>query len=263
MNLWRLLLLLLPVHFLVYLPANAETTQPTLRIAIPEDYPPYYYRDKDGQFRGASFEIAQLICKRLGYHINVSQLDNMRTVLAEMDAGRQDLNINLTATPERLEVALFTKTPHIHEAQNLIVRADTDINFDGKLVPLARYRFGPIFGWTYGPQFDQAAFLDKSYVNNSSEQLRGLLSGQFDIAVNNREFFIYTAREMGVTRAFRVLDPPVYNLPVTIAVSRQYPGAEKLVSKLEREVSQLIKEDAYQEILARYGFISPKSEKKS
>lgn len=257
MRIWRIAIYLLRIIPLVLMYCAPAQSAPVLKMAFPEDFPPFYFRDDDGAFKGASYEIVMHICKKLGYEVEVTQLPNMRTLLGELGAGRQDITVNLTANEERRKVGFFTTTPHLYETQDLIVRADSAIEFNGKLVQMARYRFGSIFGWTHGPQFDNATFLKKDYVNNSTDQLRGLLSGRYDIAVNNRQFFRYLSKRMGVSRAFRVLDPPVYKLPVTIAVSRKYPEATKLVEALEREVVTLRTEKVYREILERYGFEIP------
>ncbi|WP_188862387.1 substrate-binding periplasmic protein [Marinobacterium nitratireducens] len=225
-----------------------------MKVAIPDDYPPFYYRDDNGDFRGVSFEIVEHLLRELGYDVEATQLPSMRTLLAELDAGREDLTVNLTATEERRKVALFTTTPHIVETQDLIVRADSPIRYDGDLEKLKDYRFGAIFGWTYGPAFDNAEDLERVSVNSSSDQLRGLLAGQFDIALNNRQFFQHQARDMGVSRAFRVLAPPVFELPVTIAISRRYPQAEALRDGLNSALDDFLTQPAYRDILERYGF---------
>lgn len=234
---------------------------PVLNVVIADDYPPFYYRDETGAFKGASYEIVVHLAQTLGYEVTSTQVPSMRIMLAELGAGQQHVSVNLTATEERKKVALFTSTPHIFETQNLITRADSELSYSGNLERLKSYRYGPIFGWTYGPAFDAAQYLDKVYVNDSDDQLRWLLSGQFDVAVNNRQFFQYMAQEMGVSGAFRILDPPVHVLPVTIAISRQYPGAEALRDALDEAVANFIQTEEYMNILLRYGFL-PKAQEK-
>ncbi len=234
---------------------------PVLNVVIADDYPPFYYRDETGAFRGASYEIVVHLAQGLGFEVTSTQVPSMRVMLAELNAGRQHISVNLTATDARRKVALFTTTPHIFETQNLITRADTELEYEGDLEQLKGYRYGPIFGWTYGPAFDSAQYLDKVYVNDSADQLRWLLSGQFDVAVNNRQFFQHMAQEMGVSRAFRILDPPVHVLPVTIAISHQYPGAEALRDELDKAVVSFIQTDEYMNILLRYGFLPEAQER--
>ncbi|WP_428773135.1 substrate-binding periplasmic protein [Vibrio sp.] len=252
MSRWRIAGVL--VQFVFAVLSFEVAAKPALRVVFPDDYYPFYYRDAAGDYKGASFEIVSQLCRNLGYDVKVTQLSSMRLMLDDLGSGKQDVSVNLTTTPERAKVALFTSVPHIYESQNLISRADNNVNFQGRLIDLSRYRFGPILGWTYGPQFDNAEFLNKAYVNNSVDQLKGLLSGRFDFAINNPLYFRNMALKLGVSRAFKVLEPAVFTLPVTIGVSRQYPQAAQLVQDLEQELVRFQAQAAYKEILTRYGF---------
>lgn len=251
---YRQIIVLIPLLLMLSLSSAVVAARPVIKVAVPEDFPPFYYKDSDGRFKGVSYEVAAHICDQLGYDIEVTQMPSMRLMLAALKEGYQDLSINLTATEARSELAYFTQTPHVFESQHLIVRADSRIDFDGDVEKLAEYRFGPIFGWTYGPKFDRASHLNKEFVNDSMQQLKGLLSGRYDIAMNNPQYFLETASSMGVASAFRLLEPAVFTLPVTMAVSRQHPDAQNLVQALERELALFVQQDAYQDILERYGF---------
>jgi len=254
LSIYRQLIVLLTLLLTLSLNPVVAAANPVLKIAVPEDFPPFYYRDNDGNFKGVSYEVAAHVCEKLGYDIEITQMPSMRLVLTALKEGYQDMSINLTATESRAEIAYFTKTPHVYESQHFIVRSDSQIDFDGELHDLADYRFGPIFGWTYGPKFDRATYLNKEFVNDSVQQLKGLLSGRYDIAVNNPQYFSATASSLGVAEAFHLLDPAVITLPVTMAVSRQYPDAKELAAALEKEIAQFVKEDAYRDILERHGF---------
>jgi len=254
MKTWPIIIFLTQCLSVIAISSPVAQADPILRLAVPDDYPPYYYQDERGQFKGASYEIATHILTKLGYSFEITQFPAMRLMLAALDNGQQDLAFNLTATEARLEVAFFTNVPHIYESQNLIVRADSAVGFSGDLEALSDYKFGPIFGWTYGPVFDNAGFLQKEYVNNSRQQLKGLLSGNYEIALNNPQYVHSLATKLGIPQAFKVLEPPVFNLPVTMAVSRQYPGAKNVIDTLNRELTLFKQQPEYREILSRNGF---------
>lgn len=225
-----------------------------IRIALAENFQPYYYQDENGVFQGASFEISETVLKNLGYQTQITQFPSMKVALREIELGNQDLNVNLTITPEREKIARFTQTPHIFETQNIIVRADSSISYSGSLDELTDYRIGINYGWTYGPEFDRNKKLDRVYVNNSPEQLRNLLSGRFDIAINNPQFFSHLAKDVGAKNGFKILTPEVYALPVNMAVSRKYFDAESLITKLNHEIARFKKSSQYKQILKKYGF---------
>jgi ABC-type amino acid transport substrate-binding protein len=254
LSIWRVGVFLFQLLPALILTVQAAEPEKVIRVGLPDDFPPYYYQDSNGDYKGASFEIAKHLLDQLGYRIEVTHFPSMRLMLAELKTGDQDLNINLTATEERKKVAVFTSEPHVFESQNLIVRSDSNIHFNGNLKLLSNYMFGPIFGWTYGSEFDNARYLKKQYLNNSNQQLKGLLSGRYDIALNNPEYVSFLSTELGITKAFKVLQPALFELPVTMAVSRKYPEAETLIAKLNQALIQFKKQPAYQEILQKNGF---------
>ncbi|WP_440905455.1 substrate-binding periplasmic protein [Catenovulum sp. SX2] len=226
----------------------------TLRVGAPQDFAPFYYMGDDGEFKGVSYEIFSLIAQKMDYQIELTRYANMRLLLAEIETGQQDIVMNLTATDERKKIALFTQTPHIYETQDLIVRADSSVPYTGRLLQLVPYKIGVIYGWTYGEQFDSAKYLKKLFVSDSQEQLRGLFAGRYDIAINNQHFFRQLSDKLALNNAFKVLKPSIYKLPVTMAVSKKYPNAQKLIQELELQVQAVIKTEAYQQILLRHGF---------
>ncbi|SBS28701.1 putative ABC transporter arginine-binding protein ArtJ precursor [Marinomonas aquimarina] len=231
-----------------------------LRVGLAEDFAPFYYQDQQGLFHGASYEILLAVTEKLGYQLKVRRYPSMQLLLAEMRQGKVDINPNLSNTPQRAEVALFTQTPHIFETQDIITRADHSINFSGHMLQLAPYRIGVNFGWTYGKAFDSADYLNKAYKADSVAQLKGLLAGEYDVAINNRQFFMETAAKLKASQAFEVVATPVYRLPVTIAIAKSYNNASVLRDQLEVEIVKFKVTDEYKDILTRYGFQSQLAE---
>ncbi|MDO3386370.1 transporter substrate-binding domain-containing protein [Gilvimarinus sp. SDUM040013] len=238
--------------------ATAEDT--VIRIAVADDFYPFYRKEADASFSGASVEVAKSVFASLGYNLRITQYRDMRSALEAIATGRQDVMINLTETSERAKIALFTTTPHVYETQDIIVRADARINFDGNLLDLASYRIGVIFGWTYGAEFDAADFLTKEPVLDSKAQLEGLLSGQFDVALNNQQYFMAEAKQLGIGNVFKVLPPSVYVLPVNMAVSRKYPGAIELRNDLDRELARFVSSEEYAQIMTQFNLAKPGAE---
>lgn len=248
--------LILPIVLGVWSFQLIAEEKPTIRVAMAENFYPFYGMDAEGVPVGASMEIAETVLGRLGYDVRVTQYSDMRSVLEALASGRQDLMVNLTKTPERSKIALFTSTPHLHETQDMIVRADSRITLSDRLLDLTRFRIGVVFGWTYGPEFDAAHFLHKEPVLDSTAQIKGLLAGRFDLAVNNRQFFMNRAESLGIINAFKVLEPAVYTLPVNIAVSRKFESATALRDRLEQAVSDFIQTEEYTLIQQKYGFVA-------
>ncbi len=237
---------------------STATHAKTINVGFPENFPPFFYTKDDGTHAGISYDIVVRLLEAKGYTVVTKQFDSMQGLLTEVDRGNQDIVVHLSVTSSRTDIALFTKTAHIYETQNFIVRADNPIEYTGQLLQIASKRIGAINGWTHGAQFDEAKFLNKVFVNDSVQQMKGLISGRYDIAVNNPLFFLDIAKHMQIERAFKVLQPEIENLPVHIAVSRKSPQAQELVAELDKAVQHFITTDEYQKLLAKYGFIANK-----
>lgn len=243
------------LHFLLLifcLVAPVEA-QKVIRIGFAENYPPFYFLNSENRYEGVSFEVVSSVLTDLGYTIRVSQHENMSALIAEVKKGNVDLNVNLSATEERKQYFLFTAIPHVYESQDLISLKNTPFNYTGSLLSLSRYRVGVIYGWTHGAEFDNADFIRKVYVLDSQTQLQGLISGRFDMVVNNRFFFSEMGKKLGIASVFKSFEPSLGHLPVTVGVSRQYPDAPKLVEQLNLEISKFIKTREYLAILHASG----------
>ncbi|QYJ80149.1 substrate-binding periplasmic protein [Shewanella acanthi] len=231
-----------------------QAAVPVIRMGIADDFPPFYFSNEDGDYAGASYEIVVKLCESLGYKVQTTQFSSMKELMLQVGQGTVDVVPNLSATESRRKVAQFTTVPHIYETQDLIIRRDSHIDYSGRLFQLSQYRVGTIWGWTYGDYFDSADYIRRQNVNSSEEQLIGLLAGDFDVAINNREFILSLSKTLGFSKAFKVLNPSVVHLPVTIAVSKMFASADSLTQQLDREVKQFRQTEAYRDILVRYGF---------
>ncbi|MCH1919669.1 transporter substrate-binding domain-containing protein [Shewanella sp. A3A] len=241
---------------LFWQPYSAMAATQQLHLAIPDNYPPFYYRNDDG-FGGISIDIAKQVCQQLGYQLQLTQVANMSVLLNAMAAGKYDLSPNLTASDSRSKQLLFTHTPHVYETDMLFVRADSPLTTRPALTQLAGYRIGVIAGWLYNEEFDNATYLSRVYVNDSVQQLYSLFSGQFDMLVSDQASFTQLVREQNVSNAVRPLLPALSFQPVNMAVSRAIPNAAPLVQQLDEAIAAFVKTPAYQQLLQQYGLTLP------
>lgn len=81
----------------------------TLRFVTSGVIEPFSYVGGDGKPRGYDVELALLIARELGYHLEVSTLP-MDSIFAAVDSGKADFGGTLTETPERASVCEFSNT---------------------------------------------------------------------------------------------------------------------------------------------------------
>lgn len=94
-------------------------------VGFDQEYPPYGYVGKDGEFTGFDLELAQEVCARNGWTY-VAQPINWDTKLTELNAGVFDCIWN-GFTMEGREADYAFSEPYMYNAQVVLVKADSDI----------------------------------------------------------------------------------------------------------------------------------------
>jgi len=107
----------------------------TLKFATSGVIEPFSYVGEGGQPKGYDVELALLIAKELGYHLEVSTIP-MDSIFAAVDTGKADFGGTLTKTPERASVCEFSE-PVMPTTISVIVKskeAASSAGFMQKLV---------------------------------------------------------------------------------------------------------------------------------
>ena len=94
----------------------------TLKFATSGVIEPFSYVGEGGQPKGYDVELALLIARELGYHLEVSTIP-MDSIFAAVDTGKADFGGTLTQTPERASVCDFSDTV-MPTTISVIVKAD-------------------------------------------------------------------------------------------------------------------------------------------
>ena len=79
----------------------------TLKFATTGVIEPFSYVGKGGEPRGYDVELALLIARELGYHLEISTIP-MDSIFAAVDTGKADFGGTVTNTPERASVCDFS-----------------------------------------------------------------------------------------------------------------------------------------------------------
>ncbi len=79
----------------------------TLKFATSGVIEPFSYAGEGGQIKGYDVELALLIARELGYHLEVSSIP-MDSIFAAVDTGKADFGGTLTKTPERAQTCEFS-----------------------------------------------------------------------------------------------------------------------------------------------------------
>ena len=82
---------------------------PELRLGIDNAWPPFEFRDKQGQYSGLAADYVQLIEQRLNIRLTPAPLDDWSEVMKQARAGQLHLLPAVMATPERQQYLSFTR----------------------------------------------------------------------------------------------------------------------------------------------------------
>ena len=92
----------------------------TLVMATNAEFPPYEYHEGD-EVVGIDVDIAQAICDKLGYELEVSDME-FDAILPAVQSGKADFGAaGMTVNEERLESVDFTDT-YANASQVIIVK---------------------------------------------------------------------------------------------------------------------------------------------
>lgn len=122
---------------------------PVLKMGSSIDFPPYeYYDDETGDIVGIDVEIAQAVADKLGYTLEISDMQ-FDSIIAAVCSGKVDIGMSgFTITEERKQSVNFS-TPYTTAQQSVLVPVNTEIeSVDDILNPDNEYKIGVQTGTT-------------------------------------------------------------------------------------------------------------------
>ncbi|MDO5136702.1 MAG: transporter substrate-binding domain-containing protein, partial [Eubacteriales bacterium] len=100
-------------------PEDVDRSNGTLVMATNAEFEPYEYHEGD-EIVGIDVDIAQAICDKLGYELQIDDME-FDAILAAVQSGKADFGAaGMTVTEDRLESVNFTET-YAHATQVIIV----------------------------------------------------------------------------------------------------------------------------------------------
>ena len=177
----------------------AEEDVPTLIMATNAEFPPYEYFENDA-IVGIDAEIAQAICEKLGYEL---QIDNMEfgAIISAVTSGKADFGMaGMTITEERLESVDFSES-YATAVQSVIVPEGSPITtVDDLYAEGATYVVG-VQQDTTGDIYATGDFGDERVQRYSkgADAVQALVSGKVDcVIIDNQPAKAYVDANEGL-----------------------------------------------------------------
>ena len=222
----------------------------TLKMGTNASFPPYeFYDDESGEIVGIDAEVAAAICEKLGYELEIVDMD-FDAIIPAVTTGKIDFGMaGMTVTEERLQSVDFT-TSYATGIQSVIVKEDSEItSVDDLFAEGASHKIGVQQGTT-GDLYcswdieDEGLGTVERY-KNGTDAVLALTSGKVDcVVIDNEPAKNYIAANEGL----KILDTEYAVEDYAIALAKNSELTEKINAALE----ELIADGTVKAIIDKY-----------
>jgi ABC-type amino acid transport substrate-binding protein len=212
------------------LAAATENRNQELVAAVPENFPPYYLLDSNGQPAGFAIETLTRIADIAGLRIRYLVTPDWESTMTALRQGEADLIPNLGITPERLGHFAFT-APLETFGLGLFVRSvNTGIHgmddLEGKTTAVVTGNVAVKWLQDY-PQVTSRQF------DHQEQALFALLSGEVDAFIYPITVTWKMAADIGVDGLVRQAGLPLMEIKRAVAVRKE---DQELLERLDKAV---------------------------
>ncbi len=222
----------------------------TLKMGTNASFPPYeYYDDETGEIVGIDAEVAAAICEKLGYELEIVDMD-FSSIIPAITSGKVDFGMaGMTVTEERKQNVDFTIS-YATGIQSIIVPEDSAItSVDDLLADGANHTVGVQEGTTgdiyCSSDIEEAGKGEIMRYKNGTDATIALTSGKVDcVVIDNEPAKNYVAANEGL----KILDTAYTSEDYAIAVAKD----SELTEKINTALQELIDDGTVAGIVAKY-----------
>ncbi|MBE5809059.1 MAG: transporter substrate-binding domain-containing protein [Clostridiales bacterium] len=214
-------------------------------------FPPYeYYDDETGEIVGIDAEIADLICKKLGYDgVEIVDMD-FSAIINAVVSGKVDFGMaGMTVTEERLQSVDFT-TSYATGIQSVIVPEGSDItSVDDLFAEGANHKVGVQLGTTgdiyCSGDIEEAGLGTIERYNNGADAVVALVSGKIDcVVIDNQPAQKFVAANEGL----KILETAYTEEDYAICLNKD----SELTAQINEALEALIADGTVQSVIDKY-----------
>lgn len=208
------------------------------------DYPPFEYKDDNGDVVGLDIEIGQAIADELGVKLTVLDKDFDALVDLLLD-GQGDIIISgLTITPER-ELIIDFSIPYEEKQQDMIVSIDSDVH---SLNDLSGATVGAQKGSTseqfllYEMTETDGALFEKGVVykpgKSNTDLIQDLSSGVLDAVMQDSMVSEYLIKDYPNLKALPAVTTSgkEYSKMIAVATQQEHPDLLDVINEVLRRL---------------------------
>jgi len=155
----------------------------TLKVAMEGVYPPFNFKEKNGELAGYDVDVARLVASKLGVKLEFVTSE-WASILAGLASNKYDVIISQVGINPKREQVFDFSTPYIYSSPMLILRKDDKNNWTA-LEQLKGKRVGAGQGSVYEMQAKAVPGIEVKGYPASAETLQDLALGRIDAALND------------------------------------------------------------------------------
>lgn len=155
----------------------------TLKVALEGTYPPFNYKEKNGELAGYDVDVARLIGGKLGVKVEFVSSE-WASILAGLSANKYDVIISQVGINPKRELAFDFSSPYIYSMPQLIVRKDEKASYTA-LTDLKGKKLGVGQGSVYEQQAKAVPGIEVRSYAAAPDTMSDLASGRIDAALND------------------------------------------------------------------------------
>ncbi|GAA5786945.1 cysteine ABC transporter [Chitiniphilus shinanonensis] len=216
-----------------------------LNVALEGTYPPFNFKDKQGQLTGFEVELARALAQKLGVKAQFTT-GEWSGLLAGLQAGKFDVVINQVGdSAKRREVFDFS-IPYTYSSAQLIVRRDEKRVFKS-LDDLKGKKLGLGLGTNYAEFAKSVPGIDVKTYPGAPEYLQDLAQGRLDAALNDSLMIPFAIKESKL--------PVKAGAPVGEVVTSAIPfakGNPKFKAAIDQALKALIADGSFRKLSLKW-----------
>lgn len=209
-------------------------------------YPPYEFEEPENGLRGFDHEVVLAAFEREGVEAKITYTQWSRAVGLARE-GKAAGILSCAESKEREKDFLHSNP--ISTATLGFLTLDSFLGNPQRLEDAAKYRTGAVLSYVASQQLEEAG-IEHDRSRNDEVALRKLKEHRIEMFFSYVEATLYMARPFftkGELKAFPV-DVTDYHL----CISKNWPGAEALISAFNRGLAEIRTDGTYEAIHARY-----------
>lgn len=214
-------------------------------------WPPYV--DQTMANNGLAMEIVSYALERAGYQPSF-RFEHWPRALEGVEIGIYDVVGTVWKTPEREKLFVFSAPYWVNQIK-FLKKKNMDVNYQD-LDDLSGYVIGVVKDYAYGDEFANARTLIKIPQNHIIQNLAKLREGDIDLTLGDELAIRYELNQYMKTgfSEFEFLEKPLTSRELYLAVSKENPNADKIVSDFNRVLLEMKNDGSFDAITKKYQY---------